>query len=594
MVRIWAILVAYVSLVFGGRNVVAALSERAPYQFGSGVALTTSSVTQEANPHLSEVSRFKRRQRLLHGVLQQDSTVLRGAVGASEPIPGIFLQLQSDLEHSQSTASQELGGSSASAGDSHLEKHKESSQEASNASKREAKAQPEEDFKASATNAEGSQASEGEHSSHSKGHGRSDSETSETATHKEEEEAGKTLHESASAEGGAADHKKTKAHQPGHQGEEAKEHERENLLEPGRTAGGVSEQGKTKPHELDHTASDSLHEEAEEKTHKHVHGPAKFEEEVDFNSLINRLRPLLSAAKGKELYGRLVTIVDLHEKAVAVEEELKAEARKETAQEEALKEKTGSDVATQEDLLLTQQLSNMWVLPFYEETKRETCLSGFEGLAHEATITCADPECFKLETQAQQCHYMSIESIMRKEEFETESGQPKWQKSPHPQAAKDHMILGFDGECRKPEALGSEILNMLQHPRQLAKKHALERATGSGGTAPPQKHHLDLKCETEENADNSSCKTVYEALQHVAESKPRALPELLVLTDIKDLKNTLGLYRIALIFEGLVQFTTPEGNKVDAFQHKLRAEDAEFVRKHRHQDISSTVMLKEE
>ena len=51
---------------------------------------------------------------------------------------------------------------------------------------------------------------------------------------------------------------------------------------------------------------------------------------------------------------------------------------------------------------------------------------------------------------------------MRKEEFETESGQPKWQKSPHPQAAKDHMILGFDGECRKPEALGSEILNMLQ------------------------------------------------------------------------------------------------------------------------------------
>lgn len=127
---------------------------------------------------------------------------------------------------------------------------------------------------------------------------------------------------------------------------------------------------------------------------------------------------------------------------------------------------------------------------------------------------------------------------------------------------------------------------------------------------------------------DSSCKTVYEALQHVAESKPRvrsvscctvastieaskqasallcrrtssfvavqALPELLVLTDIKDLKNTLGLYRIALIFEGLVQFTTPEGNKVDAFQHKLRAEDAEFVRKHRHQDISSTVMLKEE
>lgn len=38
-----------------------------------------------------------------------------------------------------------------------------------------------------------------------------------------------------------------------------------------------------------------------------------------------------------------------------------------------------------QDLLLTQQLSNMWVLPFYEEGKRETCLSGFEGLAHEVS-----------------------------------------------------------------------------------------------------------------------------------------------------------------------------------------------------------------
>lgn len=36
-----------------------------------------------------------------------------------------------------------------------------------------------------------------------------------------------------------------------------------------------------------------------------------------------------------------------------------------------------------QDLLLTQQLSNMWVLPFYEENKRETCLSGFEKLTHE-------------------------------------------------------------------------------------------------------------------------------------------------------------------------------------------------------------------
>ncbi|CDJ27798.1 uncharacterized protein EMH_0034900 [Eimeria mitis] len=128
---------------------------------------------------------------------------------------------------------------------------------------------------------------------------------------------------------------------------------------------------------------------------------------------------------------------------------------------------------------------------------------------------------------------MSIASIMRKEDFEAQTGVPQGTKKPDGQAAKDHMLLGFDGECRKPENLGTEILNMLQ-----------------------------------------------------------ALPELLVLTDIKDLKNTLGLYRIAFLFEGLVQFTTPEGTKVDASQHKLSAHDADFMHKHRHEDISTTVMLK--
>lgn len=74
----------------------------------------------------------------------------------------------------------------------------------------------------------------------------------------------------------------------------------------------------------------------------------------------------------------------------------------------------------------------------------------------------------------------------------------------------------------------------------------------------------------------------------------QALPELLVLTDIQDLKNTLGLYRIAFLFEGLVQFATPDGTKVDASQHKLPKEEAEFMRKHRHDDISTTALLKAE
>lgn len=40
-------------------------------------------------------------------------------------------------------------------------------------------------------------------------------------------------------------------------------------------------------------------------------------------------------------------------------------------------------LARNQDLLLSQQLANMWVLPLHEEGKRETCLSGFEKLAHE-------------------------------------------------------------------------------------------------------------------------------------------------------------------------------------------------------------------
>lgn len=80
----------------------------------------------------------------------------------------------------------------------------------------------------------------------------------------------------------------------------------------------------------------------------------------------------------------------------------------------------------------------------------------------QASVTCADPECFKLETQAQQCPYMMIKSIMRKEDLEAQTGPHTDKKKHNAKTGKDHMVLGFDGECRKPESLGSEILNMLQ------------------------------------------------------------------------------------------------------------------------------------
>ena len=39
-----------------------------------------------------------------------------------------------------------------------------------------------------------------------------------------------------------------------------------------------------------------------------------------------------------------------------------------------------------QDLLLSQQLANMWVLPLHEEEKRQACLSGFEKMTHEVCL----------------------------------------------------------------------------------------------------------------------------------------------------------------------------------------------------------------
>ncbi|KAL8439930.1 hypothetical protein Efla_004855 [Eimeria flavescens] len=308
-----------------------------------------------------------------------------------------------------------------------------------------------------------------------------------------------------------------------------------------------------------------------------------------FDAVLTRLKLLLKASAGKKLLDRLLTMIDLHEKEEEAEKALKREAETAAAAEGKPKHVETPD----KDLLLSQQLSNMWVLPLHEEEKRNTCLSGFEKLTHEATLTCSDPQCFKLETDAKQCPYMSIVSIMRKEDLELLQHPSGSAAKTEVATQKDHMLLGFDGECKTPEILGAEILSILQRPKHLAKKHAFERTTGGASTVPLQKHHLDLVCDPDDKTEYPSCKTVYEALNHFSAPQPRALPEMLVLTDIGDLKDTLGLYRINFIFEGLVPFATPDGTKIDALKHKLSAADADFIQKHRHQDITATVMLKE-
>ena len=108
-------------------------------------------------------------------------------------------------------------------------------------------------------------------------------------------------------------------------------------------------------------------------------------------------------------------------------------------------------------------------------------------------------------------------------------------------------------------ATACRCLFATQRPKHLAKKHALERTTGSGGTAPLQKHHLDLICDPGDKAEckqfdqkgrasgaplignpgalrqqvspacgcacvavaDPACKIVYEALQHFTRPDPR-------------------------------------------------------------------------
>lgn len=276
-----------------------------------------------------------------------------------------FLQLQSDSEESDSEYSKELGGSSASSGDSHTDKHRgptrpgsearsahEEDKEAPTASKKERGTDAAEDSKWSATEEEGSQASSEEHAPHSakmaanKDHAEGEGGISETATHKEEEQGetsgelghgdktiisdakaksheplrqaegiseheGAKLHEPAHEEEGISEHEGAKPDEPVHKTEGTSEREKAKQHVPGHKAEGGTEHQKEKPHEPGHNVGVRT-QEVKAKAHMHGAGQAKLSQEEEVDSLISRLLPLLRAAKGKDLYERLVTILDLH------------------------------------------------------------------------------------------------------------------------------------------------------------------------------------------------------------------------------------------------------------------------------------------
>lgn len=52
---------------------------------------------------------------------------------------------------------------------------------------------------------------------------------------------------------------------------------------------------------------------------------------------------------------------------------------------------------------------------------------------------------------------------MRKDDLESLKGKSSGgPASAHQEVHKDHILLGFDEECKQPENLGTEILTMLQ------------------------------------------------------------------------------------------------------------------------------------
>ncbi|PFH33228.1 hypothetical protein BESB_084270 [Besnoitia besnoiti] len=382
--------------------------------------------------------------------------------------------------------------------------------------------------------------------------------SSESKTHPHEKDVeNDAAEEKSQHEGkGSGDGHKKEKEEGEHGGEEAKHEDAEDKSgdESGTETNG--EGGK--------------HEDEKKEEEKSEHGDKKEEakpESADREKLVARLTKLLSDSGGTTLLGRLETVLTEHEKEEerkASEEAKKKEEEKEKDKAASLKEKLeeaekAAEEETQKeaparDLLLTQQLNALWMLPFLHDKKRtETCLSGFEKLTAQSRIKCRDPACMKLE-QDKKCAFLDVHSIDR---------------ASHTDEQNMGIHIGFDPTCRDATQLGNQLLELLQHP---VKQHELEQrleSVGTGETMQPLTNHLDLVCEGSDPAAYPTCNAVSQALRNVPHLGPKNLPSMVVLADISDLPNTVGLFRIAVIFEGRVPLVDANGDLVDRRGVKL-------------------------
>ncbi|CBZ53025.1 conserved hypothetical protein [Neospora caninum Liverpool] len=303
--------------------------------------------------------------------------------------------------------------------------------------------------------------------------------------------------------------------------------------------------------------------------------------EHDREKILSRLTKLLSNASGHALLGRLHDVLTEHEKQEALkaaEEAKKKEEEDAKKKEEALatqkKMKDEAENAMKaeikreapaKDLLLTQQLNALWMLPFIHDQRRvETCLSGFEKLAGQSRIVCRDPACMRLERD-RTCAFLDVQSIDRAPEEDEE---------------RRTIYLGFDPSCRDVTQLGKRLLDLLQHP---VKQHEMEQrleSVGTGAQVPSLTNHLDLVCEGKDPVSYPTCTAVSQALRNVPHLGPKNLPSMVVLADIADIPNTLGLYRVVAIFEGRVPFADDKGHVLDKNGARVADLDAgKFLKK---------------
>ncbi|KEP66466.1 UNVERIFIED_CONTAM: hypothetical protein HHA_258360 [Hammondia hammondi] len=331
----------------------------------------------------------------------------------------------------------------------------------------------------------------------------------------------------------------------------------------------------------DHDSASKSSESATKGTTNDEKPPAEGEQkdnnapnDQDRERIISRLTKLLSNSSGHALLGRLHDVMTEHdgkqteerkaaEEAKKKEEEetkKKEEAKKEAeeakkeaeANEEKLKEEAenakkeeAKKEAPVKDLLLTQQLNALWMLPFLNDEQRmATCLSGFEKLTKQSRIVCQDPACMNLERNGA-CAFLDVQSIDRAPEDEEE---PRT------------IHIGFDPACKDAAQLGKKLLDLLQHP---IKQHEMEQrleTVGTGAQVPTLTNHLDLVCDGKDPAAYPTCNAVSQALRNVPHLGPKNLPSMVVLADIADIPNTIGMFRIVTIFEGRVPLVDDKGN----------------------------------